>query len=69
MSGHPQQGHYDDGYGQQPRAGDAYYDDHNQGYYDHNDGYQDYGHQNGQQHPQQHGGEGYYDEGLATCNA
>ena len=52
MSGHPQGGYHDDGYGQQGR--EAYYDDHNQGYYDHQDGYQDnYGHQ---------GNDGYYDE-------
>ncbi|KAI9707243.1 MAG: 1,3-beta-D-glucan synthase [Candelina mexicana] len=56
MSGHPQGGHYDDGYGQHPQGTDSYYqDDHNQGYYDHQ---QDY-----QQHPQHaHDGDGYYDE-------
>lgn len=49
MSGHPQQGGYDDGYGQH-HGNDAYYqDDH--GYHDQ----YDYGHQ-------QQGGEGYYDE-------
>lgn len=55
MSGHPQ-GQYDDGYGHQQHANDAYYqDEHQQGYNDQLD--------YGQQHPQQqHGGEGYYDE-------
>ena len=51
MSGHPQ-GHYEDGYGH-PQQTDSYYqDDQNQAYYD----------QQQQQH--QHGGDGYYDEGL-----
>lgn len=55
MSGHPQQGHYDDGYGQGQHYGntDSYYqDDHSQQYYDQNDGYG--GHHGG--------GDGYYDE-------
>ena len=51
MSGHPQ-AQYDDGYGQQPQANDAYYHDEHQQY---NDQY-DYGQQ------QHQGGEGYYDE-------
>ncbi|KAI4146737.1 MAG: hypothetical protein L6R39_003348 [Caloplaca ligustica] len=64
MSGHPQGGHYDDGYGHHPQATDSYYqDDHNQGYYDQ---HQDYSHQQhgGQQqdYAQHHGGGGYYDE-------
>ncbi|KAF2459576.1 1,3-beta-glucan synthase component-domain-containing protein [Lineolata rhizophorae] len=50
MSGHPQGGHYDDGYGHSAQGQEAYYDDHNQGYYDHN---QDY---------HQQGGDAYYDE-------
>ncbi|KAL8844541.1 MAG: hypothetical protein Q9205_000027 [Flavoplaca limonia] len=63
MSGHPQNGHYDDGYGHHPQATDSYYqDDQNQGYYDQQ---QDYSHQTqGGQHQdyaQQQGG-GYYDE-------
>ncbi|KAI9797952.1 MAG: 1,3-beta-D-glucan synthase [Piccolia ochrophora] len=50
MSGHPQGGQYDDGYGHSQQATDSYYqDDQNQGYYD-----QDY------QQPQ--GDDGYYDE-------
>jgi 1,3-beta-glucan synthase len=65
MSGHPQ-GHYDDGYGQQQHANDAYYQDEHQGY---NDQY-DYGQQQQQQQQQQHhGGEGYYDEGYVACEA
>ncbi|KAI4284586.1 MAG: hypothetical protein L6R38_001287 [Xanthoria sp. 2 TBL-2021] len=64
MSGHPQNGHYDDGYGHHPQATDSYYqDDQNQGYYDQQ---QDYSHQpQGAQHQdyaQQQGGGGYYDE-------
>ncbi|MCJ1435407.1 1,3-beta-D-glucan synthase [Xylographa pallens] len=54
MSGHPQGGQYDDGYGHQPQATDSYYqDEHNQAYYDQH-----------QEYPQQphHGGDGYYDE-------
>lgn len=51
MSGHPQQGGYDEGYGQQHHGNDAYYQDDHQGYHDQ----YDYGHQ-------EHGGEGYYDE-------
>ncbi|KAL9043038.1 MAG: hypothetical protein Q9180_000160 [Flavoplaca navasiana] len=63
MSGHPQNGHYDDGYGHHPQATDSYYqDDQNQGYYDQQ---QDYSQQTqGGQHQdyaQQQGG-GYYDE-------
>jgi len=57
MSGHPQ-GHYDDSYGQQQHANDAYYQDEHQGY---NDQY-DYG-------QQQHNGEGYYDEGYVAFEA
>lgn len=54
MSGHPQQqAGYDDGYGQH-QGNDAYYQD-DQSYHDQ----YDYGNQ---QHPDQHGGEGYYDE-------
>jgi 1,3-beta-glucan synthase len=59
MSGHPpQQGHYDDGYGQHQQGNtDSYYqDDQNQGYYDHNGGYDQ------QQGHHQQGGDGYYDE-------
>ncbi|KAI9844455.1 MAG: 1,3-beta-D-glucan synthase [Sclerophora amabilis] len=53
MSGHPQGGQYDDGYGHPQQGTDSYYqDDQNQAYYDQN---QDY-----QQTP--HGGDGYYDE-------
>ncbi|KAL8936866.1 MAG: hypothetical protein Q9216_004709 [Gyalolechia sp. 2 TL-2023] len=64
MSGNPQGGHYDDGYGHHPQATDSYYqDDQNQGYYDQQ---QDYSHQqHGGQHQdyaQNHGGGGYYDE-------
>jgi len=51
MSGHPQQGGYDEGYGQQHHANDAYYQD-QEGYHDQ----YDYGNQ------PQHGGEGFYDE-------
>lgn len=52
MSGHPQGGHYDDGYAHHPQQTDSYYhDEQNQGYYDQ---HQDY--------PQQHAGDGYYDE-------
>ncbi|TKA74208.1 1,3-beta-glucan synthase component FKS1 [Cryomyces minteri] len=55
MSGHPQGGHYDDGYGHPQQEGDAYYqDEHNQAYYDHNQGYEHHAQQNG---------DGYYDEG------
>ncbi len=63
MSGHPQGGHYDDGYGHQPHATDSYYqDDQNQGYYDQQDYQQQ---QHGGQHAeyqQQQSGGGYYDE-------
>ncbi|SZF03952.1 unnamed protein product [Blumeria hordei] len=56
MSGHPQHGGYDDGYGQQNGNSDLYYqDDQNQAYYDQQGGYPD------QQVPQ-NGGDGYYDE-------
>jgi len=66
MSGHPQQpnqGHYDDGYGQHPQHQqgntDSYYqDDQNQGYYDQNGGYAD----NAQHRQGGQGGDGYYDE-------
>jgi len=57
MSGHPQQGQYDDGYGH-PQQGntDSYYqDDQGQAYYDQHGGYADQGHH-------QAGGDGYYDE-------
>jgi 1,3-beta-glucan synthase len=47
MSGHPQGGHYDDGYG-------------NQGYYDNNGGYADQ--HVDQHHGHQQGADGYYDE-------
>ncbi|KAL8774996.1 MAG: hypothetical protein Q9209_000475 [Squamulea sp. 1 TL-2023] len=64
MSGHPQNGQYDDGYGHHPQATDSYYqDDQNQGYYDQ---HQDYSHQQqGAQHldyAQHQGGGGYYDK-------
>lgn len=64
MSGHPQAGHYDDGYGHHPQATDSYYqDDQNQGYYDQS---QDYSHQqhggHHQDYAQHQGGGGYYDE-------
>lgn len=53
MSGHPQEPHYEDGYGHPPQGTDSYYhDDHDQAYYDQ--------HQDYQQPP--HGGDGYYDE-------
>ncbi|KAK7542834.1 1,3-beta-glucan synthase component-domain-containing protein [Phyllosticta citribraziliensis] len=48
MSGHPQGGHYDDGYGHQGQ--DAYYHDDQQGYYDQ-------GHEYNAQH-----GDSYYDQ-------
>ena len=50
MSGHPQGGHYDDGYGH-AHGTDSYYQD-DQGYYDQNQEYQ----------PHMQGGDGYYDE-------
>lgn len=64
MSGHPQAGHYDDGYSHHPQATDSYYqDDQNQGYYDQS---QDYSHQqhggHHQDYAQHQGGGGYYDE-------
>jgi 1,3-beta-glucan synthase len=57
MSGHPQQGHYDDGYGhhQQGNTDSYYQDDQAQPYYDNNGGYAEQGH--GHQ-----GADGYYDE-------
>lgn len=61
MSGNPQQGHYDEGYGHHQQGNtDSYYQDDQaaQPYYDHNDGYGDNGHP-----PAGHqGGDGYYDE-------
>jgi 1,3-beta-glucan synthase len=59
MSGHPQGGHYDDGYGHHQEGNtDSYYqDEYNQGYHDNNGGYAD---QHNAAHPQ--GGDGYYDE-------
>lgn len=71
MSGHPQGGHYDDGYGHHQEGNtDSYYqDDQSQGYYDNNgayadghhaDGHHAEGHSQHQQHPQ--GADGYYDE-------
>ena len=60
MSGHPQGGHYDDGYSHQPHGADSYYqDEHNQVYYDNNGQYDQ--HQDYQQQPQ-HAADGYYDE-------
>jgi 1,3-beta-glucan synthase len=64
MSGHPQGGHYDDGYGQsqqpqgQPLAQDGYYHDDQQygQYHDDANGGQ------GQGHYQQQQGDAYYDE-------
>ncbi|KAL8760328.1 MAG: hypothetical protein Q9199_000110 [Rusavskia elegans] len=64
MSGPPQNGHYDDGYGHHPQATDSYYqDDQNQGYYDQQHDYtqQPQGAQH-QDYAQQQGGGGYYDE-------
>jgi 1,3-beta-glucan synthase len=60
MSGHPQQGHYDDGYGHHEQGNtDSYYqDDQGQGYYDQHGGYAD--HQASTHN--QAGGDGYYDE-------
>ncbi|KAM3088935.1 1,3-beta-D-glucan synthase [Clarireedia jacksonii] len=53
MSGQPQQGHYDDGYGHQPGNTESYYqDEHGQQYYD----------EQGHGGHQQQGGDGYYDE-------
>jgi 1,3-beta-glucan synthase len=58
MSGHPQQGHYDDGYGHHQGNTDSYYqDDQAQPYYDNNGGYADGHHEQG--------GDGYYDESYA----
>jgi 1,3-beta-glucan synthase len=66
MSGHPQQGHYDDGYGHHQQGNtDSYYQDDQaaQPYYDHNGGYAD-----NAQHPNGHqqGGDGYYDESYVV---
>ncbi|KAI9773416.1 MAG: 1,3-beta-D-glucan synthase [Geoglossum simile] len=52
MSGHPQGGHYDDGYGHAQGTDSYYQDDQGQGYYDQNQDYQ----------PQMQSGDGYYDE-------
>lgn len=64
MSGHPQGGHYDDGYSHPAQGQDAYYhDDQSQGYYDHHEDYQ--------QQQQHGGGDAYYDdkyEKLFTCS-
>jgi 1,3-beta-glucan synthase len=58
MSGHPQGGHYEDGYGPtQPAQGqDAYYHEEQYGQY-HDDA-----HAQAQGHPQQPQGDAYYDE-------
>lgn len=65
MSGHPNQGQYDDGYGHHPQGNtDSYYqDDNNQGYYDQNGGYADHQAPQGQHHQ---GGDGYYDESYVS---
>jgi len=67
MSGQPNQGHYDDGYGtpapghQQQGNTDSYYqDDQAQPYYDNNGGYADQRQADGRGNQQ--GGDGYYDE-------
>jgi 1,3-beta-glucan synthase len=52
MSGHPQEGHYDDGYGHAQGTDSYYHDDQQQGYYDQHQDYQ----------PHSQGGDGYYDE-------
>lgn len=52
MSGHPQGGHYEDGYGHHPQPRDSYYQEDNQAYYDTQQGYQQ----------QPHGTDSYYDE-------
>ena len=61
MSGYPQGGHYDDGYG---HGGNGYYQDEHGQYYDHShegDGYYD---QSGYYEGEHHGYEGaYYDQG------
>ncbi|KAL8742726.1 MAG: hypothetical protein Q9190_004837 [Brigantiaea leucoxantha] len=63
MSGHPQGGHYDDGYSHHPQATDSYYqDDHNQGYYDQHQDYSHHGAQNQDYGQHRQGGGGYYDE-------
>ncbi|KAL8928555.1 MAG: hypothetical protein Q9208_001789 [Pyrenodesmia sp. 3 TL-2023] len=64
MSGNPQGGHYDEGYGHHPQATDSYYqDEQNQGYYDQHQDYTQQPH-GGQQHDyaQPQAGGGYYDE-------
>lgn len=52
MSGHPQGGHYDDGYGH-GQANDGYY---------HDDQYGQYDNQGGHGYPEQQHGDAYYDE-------
>lgn len=52
MSGHPQGGHYDDGYGH-GQANDGYYHDDQYGQYDNNGGHG---------YPEQQHGDAYYDE-------
>jgi 1,3-beta-glucan synthase len=66
MSGHPQGGHYDDGYGptqgQHPQQGqDAYYQDEQYGQY-HDDARAPQAQGQGQAQYQQHGQDAYYDE-------
>ncbi|RKF54973.1 1,3-beta-glucan synthase component FKS1 [Golovinomyces cichoracearum] len=57
MSGHPQQGGYDEVYGHQQGVSDPYYhDEQNQMYYDQQASYSD------QQATHHQGGDGYYDE-------
>lgn len=57
MSGHPQQGGYDEVYGHQQGVSDPYYqDEQNQMYYDQQASYSD------QQGTHHQGGDGYYDE-------
>jgi hypothetical protein len=58
MSGHPQGGHYDDGYGHQGQ--DSYYHDDQYGQYDQQHGGQQY-------HDNQHG-DAYYDESAYYDN-
>jgi len=63
MSGQPQGGHFDDGYGHHQEGNtDSYYqDEYNQGYHDQNAPYVEPHHAEPHQaHPQ--GGDGYYDE-------
>lgn len=52
MSGHPQGGHYDDGYGH-GQANDGYY---------HDDQYRQYDNHGGNGYPEQQHGDAYYDE-------